>query len=526
MKVILIGCGGVGCAILELLPICRLLPPGFGSPLVVIEPRAIARLPVLKPYKYKHIRVALTPGNIGTVLDPVLEKGAVVLDCSVNVDALAVMDRCHRRGCLYVNCSMEDWETPDAGRVDPRPAALLKRSLCTRVWRGRERWGGRGPTMLADEGMNPGIVSLYALQGLEDMARTAGDDAAVRAMRAGQYARAAELLGIRAVHITERDTQTLKRARPKGHFWNSWSAVGLIAEALDPVQMGRGTHEGAAPRGAVDERNMRIVPERGMDVKVWSWSPSRRGAGGNFGGMLIPHGEANTLSTALSGPAYRPSVYFVYQPSPFARASLAEMRRGGYHPPPDRNTRVVTLPEIKAGYDAVGALLWSDKHPPWWSGCVLDRSDMAPLGVTYSGPTTIQVAIAVLSAMKWMIAHPDRGFITPEDLPYAQILRDCAPYLGRVYSGPAGTRARPAPYRLGDFLGAAPRRRKKAAARRKPPAKPAKKRRAPATGGEPRPRTTRRTTATAAAAAGRKRTATRRKRTVTRRKPAPRRAAT
>jgi homospermidine synthase len=310
--------------------------------------------------------------------------------------------------------------------------------------------------MLADQGMNPGIVSLFALRGLEDMARAVGDATAVTAMRAGQFARAAELLGIRAIHITERDTQTLKRPRKRGKFYNTWSAVGLVAEALDPIQIGHGTHEEADPR-AVNIRNMCIIPQRGMDVTAWSYSPTRRGAGGTYRGFLIPHGEANTLSHCLSGPGYRPSVYFVYQPAPFARASLAEMRRRGYAPPDDDDTFVVPLPMIKAGYDAVGALLWSDRHPAWWSGTILDRTDMAPLGVTYSGPTTIQVAIALLSAMKWMLANPNRGFITPENLPYTQILRDCDPYLGRVCSGPIPRRLQSNSFQLRNFLGSIPR---------------------------------------------------------------------
>lgn len=382
MKLILIGCGGVGGAVLELMPICGLLPAGFANELIIIEPRPIAQISVIQRRRgrYTHIQVALTRQNFDKILGPLLCPGDVVFDCSVNVDALAMMARCHARGCLYANCSQEDWETAEPGRIDPQPAALLGRALCSRVWRARAAFGGRGPTMLADEGMNPGIVSLFALRGLEDMARAVGDTAAAAAMRAGQYARAAELLGIRAIHVTERDTQTLRRPRARGKFFNTWSAVGLIAEALDPIQMGRGSHEAPDAR-ALDVRNMRIVPTRGMDATAWSYSPARRSSGGVFRGFLIPHGEANTLSQCLSGPGYRPSVYFIYQPAPFARASLAELRRGGYTPPPDDDTLVVPLPMIKAGYDAVGALLWSDRHPAWWSGTVLDHADMAPWGL-------------------------------------------------------------------------------------------------------------------------------------------------
>jgi len=447
---ILIGCGAVGCAVLELIPLCRLLP-ALGA-LVIIEPGPVAGLPVLRGLTYRHIRVALTQANLAAILDPLLARATpkVVFDCSVNVDALAVMARCHAAGSLYLNCSQEDWETEAPEVIDPRPAALLKRALCSRIWAARAAFAS-GPTMLADEGMNPGIVSLFALRGLEDMAKAAKDAASVADMQAGRYAAAAERLGVRAIHITERDTQTLRRPRPRGEFWNTWSSIGLAAEALDPIQMGRGTHEAPPTAGAVDVRNMRLVPQRGMDAAAWSYSPARRGPGRRYAGYLISHGEANTLSAALSRPGYRPSVYFVYQPCLFGRASLAELRTNGYRPPTGAAAHVATLPELRSGYDAVGALIWSDRHPAWWSGTVLDNRDMAPLGFKYSGPTTVQVAIALVAALKWMLAHPAAGLITPEDLPYAEILRDCEPYLGRVLSGPVPV-ARPSSLRLEAFL--------------------------------------------------------------------------
>jgi homospermidine synthase len=487
---ILLGLGGVGRALLELLPICRLIP--VGRSLTVVEPREIGHLPELRAYKWHHVKARLTRANLEAILEPVFLAAAaeasvdatarVFFDCSVNVDALAVMRLCHKFNFLYTNSSMEAWDTPDAGHIDPAPKALFGRSLCSRIWQARDLFGKRGPTMLADQGMNPGIVSLFALQGLEDSAAAAGNAEAVAAMRRGEYARAAAALGVRAIHITERDTQTLRKTRPTGQFWNTWSAVGLIAESLDPVQMGRGTHEDPAPLGALEVRNMRILPSRGMDIRAWSYSPSRKGAGGRFTGMLIPHGEANTLSTALTLPGpdgpTRPSVYFVYQPSPFARAALAEMRRGTarrapYAPPPDADTRVVTLPEIRSGYDAVGALIWASRgkgrSEAWWAGTVLDRRDMAALGVRWAGPTTIQVAIALLAAMKWMLAHPSQGFITPEDLPYREVLQDCIPFLGRVESMPVRVPGGvPPSLRLGTFLLGGRSTVKKASATKRP----------------------------------------------------------
>lgn len=459
-KLVLLGCGGVGSAVLELWPVCQLLPNSLLENFIIVEPKDLSNHPVLKMYKgrYTHIKKAITHKNIGFVAK-LLQKGDVVFDCTVNVDALALMKVCNKKGCLYANCSMEMWEPAAPWKIDATQKGLFHRSLCSRIWEARRLYK-KGPSMLADEGMNPGIVSMFTLKGIEDMAKAYGNQKAVSYMEAGRYADAAQELGIRTIHITEHDTQRLKKSRPKKYFYNTWSAIGLVAESLDPIQCGKGTHENPDPT-ALDVRNMRIIPKRGIDELAWSYSPARTNDGGKFIGYMISHGEANTLSTCLTKyktdmkappfltkkyPAnhnygskdtkrqYRPSVYFVYQPSVFARDSISEMRNAKYHPHPDNKCYVVTAPEIKSGFDAVGAAIWSDKYPGWWSGCILDKTDTDRFGMKFSGPTTIQVAIALMSAMKWMLKNPNRGFLTPEDLPYKEILNDCYKYLGRIYS--------------------------------------------------------------------------------------------
>lgn len=39
-------------------------------------------------------------------------------------------------------------------------------------------------------------------------------------------------LGVKGIHIAERDTQRSDKVRPIGHFWNTWSVDGFIAEGL------------------------------------------------------------------------------------------------------------------------------------------------------------------------------------------------------------------------------------------------------------------------------------------------------
>ena len=51
-------------------------------------------------------------------------------------------------------------------------------------------------------------------------------------------------LGVKGLHIAERDTQITNELRPYDEFWNTWSIDGFLSEGLyQPAELGWGTHE-------------------------------------------------------------------------------------------------------------------------------------------------------------------------------------------------------------------------------------------------------------------------------------------
>src|SRR6202000_2036292 len=94
--------------------------------------------------------------------------------------------------------------------------------------------GGFGPTAGLTHGANPGLVSPFVKQALLNIARDTGVDKPVPADRAG-WAALAQGLGVKVIHIAERDTQTATFAKQPGEFVNTWSIDGFVGAGGHPA---------------------------------------------------------------------------------------------------------------------------------------------------------------------------------------------------------------------------------------------------------------------------------------------------
>ena len=177
-------------------------------------------------------------------------------------------------------------------------------------------------------------------------------------------------------------------------------------------------------------QNAICLKSLGVNTWVRSWVPS-----GPIVGMVIRHGEAFGISDRLTvwegGRAvYRPTVHYVYCPTDSAIASLHELRMRQYKLQADQR---ILNDEIVSGRDELGVLLMGHDYGAWWAGTILDI-DQARSLVPGQNATTVQVAISVIAAVRWMINNPKRGLCLPDDIDHEAILDIARPYLGEVVS--------------------------------------------------------------------------------------------
>ncbi len=417
----MIGCGGLGKALLELLVLKNNNSLEY---IDLIDPKSF-KYPIAKHFNIKHHKYKLTKDNIDIIFTPLLKNKDIVIDVSVNVDGIMLMERCKKYNVMYINTSLENWDD----EYD-----LYKRTLHYRYMEVVDKFPSKkGPTFICDHGFNPGMISHLARKALADYCEYKGQK---RPTNREEFASAAKKNKLRTLHISEMDTQIANIKLRPDTFYNTWSAIGFIEEGIDPIQFGYGTHENEFTEKLMIKDNIAYGESRGGDITFKSVviTPDEKEL--IYSGWAIPHGEANTLSSYFSTKDYRPSVYYVYCPSEPGLISLKRVGKTIDITDIDSiKEHVLSLPEIKSGYDSIGAHLFFENDDRWWTGSIMTLEETKRLGLKYSGPTEVQVAISLLSAIMWMSENRDSGLLFPEDLPYQRIIDDCKPYLGKLYSG-------------------------------------------------------------------------------------------
>ncbi|MDD5428448.1 MAG: saccharopine dehydrogenase C-terminal domain-containing protein [Candidatus Omnitrophica bacterium] len=392
----------------------------------------------------QYFQEKITPINISQVLAKHVAPGGLIIDLAWNISCIDIINWCHDNKILYVNTSVEEWD-PYANIHNKSP---FKKSLYFRQMLIREitaKWNS-STTAVLDHGANPGMISHFTKKGLIDIAHAEVKDPTTpkktvkileKLIHEKDFAKLAMNMGVKVIHCSERDTQITNRPKEVDEFVGTWSIEGLREEGISPAEMGWGTHEKDIPLmmnyPEYGPKNQVFLSQMGMNTWVRSWIPDQE-----IIGMVIRHGEAFSISDDLTvwknGRAiYRPTVHYAYMPCHETLSSMHELRCRNYELQP--KLRIMS-DEITGGEDILGALIMGHKYNSWWTGSMLSIEESRRL-VPHQNATTMQVAIGVVSAVMWMIEHPEQGVCLADDLPYDYILNIAKPYLGRFVSKPS-----------------------------------------------------------------------------------------
>lgn len=374
--------------------------------------------------------------NYRIILERYVSPGDFVLNLAINVSSLALLEYCQQHGVLYLDACIEPWS---GGHVDPAlpPAQRSNYAFREAALELRRRYG-QGATAVVNHGVNPGLVSHFLKQALCNLAADHGLGDVPPATREG-WAQLACTLGIKVIHVAERDSQYGRQQKRRGEFVNTWSSEAFVDESCQPAELGWGTHERYWPLAARRYgfgRDCAIYLERpGASVQVRSWVPSE----GPYHGFLVSHGESISIADYLSvhegdTVVYRPTVHYAYHPCDDAVQSLHELAGKNWQ----MQSRLrLLLDDIVEGMDELGVLLMGARQGAYWYGSQLSSEEARRLA-PYNSATTLQVTAGVLAGVVWVMRHPAQGITEPDGMDYAEVLDVARPYLGPllgVYSG-------------------------------------------------------------------------------------------
>lgn len=392
--------------------------------MVVIAPDDSARrLAELEGVRFE--KIALRQDNYRSVLSPMIAGGFVV-NLSVDVSSVALISLCRELDALYIDTCIEPWA---GGYVDASIPLAQRTNYALREQVRAIR--GDGPTAVIAHGANPGMVSHLFKRALVHLAADMGHTVAPTT-REG-WANLSMQLGVKGIHIAERDTQWADIPKQMDEFVNTWSIEGFLSEGLQPAELGWGTHEKHAPPEAIfHETGCKAaiyLARPGAGTRVRSWTPKA----GPIQGYLITHNEsisiADYLTVAKDGAAvYRPTVHYAYHPCEDTILSLHELQ--GRNMRRQSRTRLMN-DEIVDGMDELGVLLYGHAKNAFWYGSQL-TIDQARAIAPYQNATGLQVTSAVVAGMIWAIENPRRGVVDADELDHDRILSIQAPYLGKL----------------------------------------------------------------------------------------------
>lgn len=382
-------------------------------------------------YGLHHLILPLTRANYREALAPLVGTGDFLLNLAVNVSSVALVEFCRSRGALYLDACIEPWA---GGYTDAAltPSARSNYALREQAKALNDLGGPDGPTAVLTHGANPGWVSHFVKQALLDIARDCGHPVDVPADRAG-WARLAQSLSIRTIHIAERDWQVSQLRKRPGEFVNTWSVDGFVGEGCQPAELGWGSHEKSLPpdgrRHGFGCEAAIYLERPGAATRVRSWTP----LAGPIHGFLITHGEAISIADYLTvgsgaAPEYRPTVHYAYHPCDDAVMSIHELAGREWVMPPEKR---IMRDEIDTGVDELGVLLMGHPKCAYWLGSRLSTAAARKIA-PFNSATILQVTAGVMAGVVWAIENPRRGVVDPEALPFARMIELCRPYLGAV----------------------------------------------------------------------------------------------
>ena len=428
-KIVLIGYGAIGTALLHLL--LKIIKINLNN-IKIIDKNSNRFLNC--KYSVNKIHVKLTKDNTRDILVNKLQLGQddIIIDCSYEINTNFMFSLCSEYGISYINSAVEVWSKEE--KLVEKDYTFYQRIKSLEDQNNLQKV--KKNNFIISLGCNPGNINIWTLYALEILNNKKDK------FKFDSYADLANKMGLRVIHISEKDSQISKIPKRKWEYVNTWSsdAISWYDEAFGNLEIGWGTHEKKIPTNInkdLSNEYQIVLNDEGFKSFGYSFTPISE----NIVGMLIRHEECFTITKKLTKRddqqkiVYKPSCYYIYKPCDASFVSTYEVLDNyrNYQ----ENKRLMTDDIIK-GYDEVGCTLFFENGEIWWFGSLLDIEEARSIFDNeinnLINSTILQVISGYLGGILYLIDKIEKkeykGLLLPEDLPIRQFIKWTKPFLG------------------------------------------------------------------------------------------------
>ena len=167
-RLVILGFGSIGQGVLPLI-LRHIDMPRENIVIVTAEERGRE---VAAELDVRFVVEPVTRDNYRAVLGGLLRSGDFLLNLSVDVSSVALIELAHEQGALYLDTCIEPWA---GGYTDPAlsPSQRSNYALRESALALAPKFAG-GPTAVLTHGANPGLVSHFVKEALLNIARDTG----------------------------------------------------------------------------------------------------------------------------------------------------------------------------------------------------------------------------------------------------------------------------------------------------------------------------------------------------------------
>jgi len=431
-KIFFIGCGAVGYCLLE---IFKKEKAFYNCFITIIEPKDIEDIEyVMQNKNYKHIKKGMSRNNYKKLLSN-LDNKSYIINVSVNVDSIMLLEYAKQCQSFYIDTSLEQYQDFVKLPIDKitKYEQFKQNNLYHQNLQAEKLLKDSRKTRIVSGGMNPGFINEYAKKALKEYAKLKG-----KRLIKGNYAKLGYELGLTEIQVVEYDSQKLKIHSTPNKFVSTWSAIGFQEEASDLIMlslnnddiesMEQAGYNLIKPTEGDKDTHIRFIAERGMNMTRQSIAIDDKGKPFKYTGYLIPHAEIITMSEFFQYKGNAPSIMYIYRPCDEGINGLNYFRKNNYNIL--KEEYVVRNKDIVSGWDSIGALLYFKNGDKYIGATICGKKNADKLEFK-SGATTMQVGGFMYGAIKWALLNPNKGLNNAETIPHKFIFKHGSRYMGK-----------------------------------------------------------------------------------------------